>query len=393
MDEVKSGFRAAAVMVIGLGLLALIGAGSILGWWDRTDGGDLVNAAASFFFLGLGSLIIWRADSNRVGWVFAGIGLTIVLSGVAAGLSDRGLLIFDALGGAFWLSWFGAVGLLLLWFPTGRVPGGRWLWLQGAGFGLLGVVFVSYLFAEELCSAYVDGQGCVDFASNPIGLPGIPNPEYGWVSGPLSAGLAVFVALSLVSLGLRYLRSGPTERLQLKWFFLACSTFAVTLTLLVLVGESAPTWLNAVFGLSVMGIPVAATLGILRYRLYEIDRIISRTVSYAFVVGVLALTVAAVATAAGSRFQTPWVVAATTLGVAGLFNPLRRRVQEMVDRRFNRSRYDAEQVVVEFTGALRHGVGLAGVVDGWVGVVSETMQPAWLQVWVRGGPGSVGSGR
>ena len=130
-------------------------------------------------------------------------------------------------------------------------------------------------------------------------------------------------------------------------------------------------------------IPVSIYLAITRYRLYEVDRLISRTLTYALVVGLLAGVVALAAALVGTRFDSPLVVAATTLGVAALFNPLRRRVQRVVDRRFNRSRYDAERVMDEFAHSLRDEVEEEAVVEGWQGVVKETMHPSSVGVWVK----------
>jgi hypothetical protein len=360
--------------------------GGALGWWPALDGVEsLVIMGTSLIFVALGALIIGRAGSHPVGWVFALVGLSILLSGVAGGLADRGLIVFDALGGAFWLSWFAAVGLLVLWYPTGKVPGPRWIWTQRLGLALIALTFGLYLFAEELCSEFSEAQGCIGYVANPIGIPGVPNPEFGWIVGPFTVGVLVFLLASLTSLVVRYRRARGVERLQLKWFLLACSLFAATLagTIVTEAGGSSPFWLSVVFDLAILAMPVAATIAILRYRLYEIDRIISRTVSYALVAGLLGLLVAAVAAVAGSQLETPWVVAATTLGVAALFNPVRGRMQVWVDRRFNRSKYDSERVVAEFAGSLRERVDVDEVVEGWLGAVDSTMQPASVGVWVR----------
>ncbi len=362
--------------------------GGALGWWSALEGVEsLVIIGASLIFVAVGSLIIGKADSNRVGWVFALVGISILLSGVTGGLADRGLLVFDAIGGAFWLSWLAAVGLVVLWYPTGRPASSRWIWVQWLGFVLIGLTFVLYVFAEELCSEFSEPQGCIGYVANPIGVPAVPNPEFGWISGPLFAGVAVFLLSSLASLVTRFRRARGVERLQLKWFLLACTVFAVafagTISYEAWSGRASPFWLGILFQVAILAMPVTATLAILRYRLYEIDRIISRTVSYALVVGLLGLLVAGVAAVAGSQFETPWVVAATTLGMAALFNPVRRRMQIWVDRRFNRSRYDAQRVMDEFAGSLRERVDADEVVEGWLGVVDSTMQPAAVGVWVR----------
>jgi hypothetical protein len=130
-------------------------------------------------------------------------------------------------------------------------------------------------------------------------------------------------------------------------------------------------------------IPVSVGVAVLRYRLYEIDRIISRTVSYAVVVGLLVVVVAGVSALAGAQFDEPLVVAATTLGVAALFNPLRNRTQRLVDRRFNRAKYDAEQIAERFASGLRNEVDSTQIVEGWTMVVATTLQPTTMGVWVR----------
>jgi hypothetical protein len=196
----------------------------------------------------------------------------------------------------------------------------------------------------------------------------------------------LFVA-SVVSLIVRLIRSEGVERQQLKWFL-----FAGTLVVLSLVVESLmdflddgpiPFWVDALSTVGIVLLPVSMILAIFRYRLYDIDRIISRTVTYAVVVALLAGIVALVATFVSTQFDEPLVVAATTLGVAAVFNPLRRRVQRVVDRRFNRSRYDAERVMDEFAATLRDETDEGAVVDGWRGVVYETMHPSSVGVWVK----------
>lgn len=383
----RAGLHTRVVLIAAATALIVSLLGGALDWWTMFDGVEsLVIVVTSMIFVALGALIIGRADSNPVGWVFALVGLSILLSGVAGGLADRGLVVFDALGGALWLSWFAAVGLLVLWYPTGKVPGSRWIWVQRLGLLLITLTFALYLFAEELCGEFVEGKGCVAYVANPIGVSGAPNPEFGWVNGPFTLSVLGFLLASLVSLVVRYRHSRSVERLQLKWFLLACSFFAAmfggTIVYEAWSGDPSPFFLSLLLDASILAMPVAATLAILRYRLYDINRIISRTVSYGLVAGLLGLLVAGVAAVAGSQFETPWVVAATTLAVAALFNPVRRRMQGWVEKRFNRSRYDAQRVMDEFAGSLRDRVDGDGVVDGWVGVVDSTMQPAAIGVWV-----------
>jgi hypothetical protein len=152
--------------------------------------------------------------------------------------------------------------------------------------------------------------------------------------------------------------------------------------------DEPPLLVHIWISVSMTAIPVAATLAILRYRLFEIDRIISRTVSYAIVIVLLASVYFLGLTALTGLLDTnsPLAVAGSTLAAAALFNPLRRRVQRGVDHRFNRTRYDAERVMIGFTGSLRDEVDPDSVVAGWVSVVNDTMHPASTGVWVRREP-------
>jgi len=386
-----TGANRSAALALGISLILLttLSVGSLVGWWQLTIA-DLPIVATMLLFLALGPLILWKADGNRVGWVFSAIGLSILCSALAGGLSDRGLIVFEAIGGAFWLNWIVLIGTLVLWFPTGSIPSRRWMWLQWLGFALAGLTLLTYTFTEQICAEGAE-VGCAAWVDNPIGVTGVPNPEYGWLSGPLFAFYPFFMGAVLVSLFVRYRRSETIERLQLKWFFSACFSFVLALSSeMVLemfgVGEP-PLLLDIWIQLSILGIPVAATMAILRYRLYDIDRIISRTVSYAIVIAALAAVYALGLTGLTSLLDSdsPLAVAAATLAAAALFNPLRRRVQAAVDHRFNRSRYDAERVIAGFTGTLRDEIDPDTVVSGWVGVVSETMKPASVAIWVRRG--------
>ncbi len=384
---------ALVVAVISLLLLTTLILGGILGWWPpAVDAETFGNIATMVAFLALGPLILWKADGNRVGWVFSAIGLSILSAGLAGGLAERGLLVFQAIGGAFWLGWIVGIGTLVLWFPTGHVPSRRWLWLQWLGFALVALTFITYIFTDQICIDEGGPLGCAAWADNPIGIPGMPNPEYGWLGGPLFALYPFFMGAAVVSLFLRFRRAESIERLQLKWFLLACFSFVLALTsemILELFGIVEPPLVVEIWiDLSILGIPIAATLAILRYRLYEIDRIISRTVSYVIVIALLGTVYALGLAGLTSVLDTEssLAVAASTLAAAALFNPVRKRVQSFVDHRFNRTRYDAERVMIGFTGALRDEVDPGVVVDGWVSVVSETMHPAAAGVWLREGP-------
>ena len=391
ISSTRTGSPRAALLALSIGavMFLLLGVGDSVGWWEQEDDAEVWTILATdLFLLILGSLILWKAGGNRVGWVFVAMGLSILLSGLTAGLGQQGLVVLASLSGAFWLSWLALIGLLALWFPTGHVPGPRWRWLERLGFLSVALLFLSHLFVERICLSS-GGDGCLEWIDNPIGIAGVPNLEYEASGIFILALIAIFMILALVSLVVRFRGSGTIERLQMKWFLLACAAFIVGLVTELLLGAfgrpEPPGWLSLWLSVAVAAIPVSATLAILRYRLYDIDRIISRTVSYALVVGLLVAVFSGVVTFTTSLLQveSDLAVAASTLAVAALFNPLRKRIQSWVDRRFNRSRYDTERVMEEFTGTLRDRVDPDGVVDGWVDVVSETMQPATVGVWVK----------
>ena len=388
-----AGNAAALILaIISLVSLAALVLGGLVGRWEASwDSDTLLNLGTMLLFLVLGPLVLWKTAGNRIGWIFSAIGLMFLGAAIAGGLAAQGSLAFEAIGGALWLGWIVLIGTLVLWFPTGQVRGRRWLWLQWVGFGLLAVTLFTYIFTEQVCIDGSDSGGCLVWATNPIGIGGVPNPEYGWLAGPIFAFYPIFMGGAVLSLFMRYRKAGTIERLQLKWFLFACASFVAALgteIILEAVGVGQPPFLvDAWISLSIFAIPIAATLAILRYRLYEIDRIISRTVSYAIVIAALAAVYAVGLTGLTSLLDSdsPLAVAAATLAAAALFNPLRRRVQAFVDHRFNRTKYDAERVMAGFTGSLRDEVDPNTVLSGWVGVVSETMRPVAAGVWVRGG--------
>jgi drug/metabolite transporter (DMT)-like permease len=194
-------------------------------------------------------------------------------------------------------------------------------------------------------------------------------------------GLAAIAILSLV---LRRRKSTGTERQQYRWLLLGASLFV----LISAAGQVLPedSMFEVLWLVGGSAIPICICVAVVRYRLFEIDRVISRTVGYVLVVGVLGLVFLGAVTLLTwvSPAESQLAVAGSTLVVAALFNPLRKRLQGWVDRRFNRSKYDAERVMEHFAGSLQDRVDEDELVRGWVGVVSATMEPAAASVWVRG---------
>ncbi|HEU4750554.1 MAG TPA: hypothetical protein VFT54_05805 [Acidimicrobiia bacterium] len=351
----------------------------------------------------VGALLLYRRPGHRLGWLLAGIGILALLGGSAneyvLAVTRAGGSASDLVAWLVWLSnwfWWPVVGgvfvFLPLLFPDGRPPTPRWRWVLIIGMlGILGLVMASAL--QERYTATILGE--IPSIENPLGIEGLTAAEEGVLyEAPAWILLAAFVG-AVASMTVRFRRSVGVERLQLKWF-----SYAVGLMLAwTLLGEV--LWESVLghddllggsvfpFGLLLTLIPITIAVAILRYRLYAIDRIVSRTVSYGLLVGLLAFVYVGGVFVVGSvlpEAQTDLGVAASTLAVAVLFTPLRQRIQRAVDRRFNRSRYNAERVIEEFTRGLRNQVDLGEVSSGLRRVLDRTIQPVTTQIWLRSQP-------
>lgn len=344
--------------------------------------GDKLWPIAWILWAPVGYLILDKRPENGVGAAALLIGLMwgigFYMLSLSVIVSDGSVTAWLELGDSVFgaLPWLLIVWLLLV-FPSGSYPG-RAERVIGRITICLGIV-VSAAFAVD--PAPMEDTGL----PSPLAIPPVGEAA-SLVTG--DGGFLVVLALVLCAVLLlvsRWRRSTGVERLQYRWLFMGSFAFlliiaAGNLGLIPEDGNVALVWLAAGGA-----IPGAIGIAVLRYRLYEIDRLVSRTVTYLVVVAVLATVFFGVVTAASSLLDTDsdLAIAASTLAVAAMFNPVRKRVQALVDRRFNRSRYDAQLVVDEFAGSLRARVDTEEVVDGWVGVVAETMQPAAAGVWVR----------
>jgi len=357
--------------------VALLAAGPVIG----LTGGEPWSAIFGFIpvalaFAVVGALVAARTG-NRLGWLFLAAAAISAVTVAAKAYAARPATA--RLPGAAWVGWtftvlLGITGVLffltLLLFPDGRPPSRRWwfvVWAAAVG----GV-------GEMVTSAVSD----VNFSSNfrkltdPVTVVAPLNEAYN-----LETSVQVFVLLAgAVSLVVRFRRSGPVERQQLKWFMYAA---AVSAPVIFVVSNLVTNPLPA-FEIFFPLIPVAVGVAILRYRLYDIDRIISRTLAYAIVTALLAGVYAGPVLLSTQvlGLHTPVAVAVATLAAAALFNPLRRRVQRMVDRRFNRARYDAEVTVAAFAARLKDSVDLDAVRDDLAGVVTRALEPAHVSVWI-----------
>ena len=206
------------------------------------------------------------------------------------------------------------------------------------------------------------------------------------MAGVLGLALILVIWLSFVAdQVLSWRRATGERRQQLKW--LAAGAVVTVVTIAVSIGVSSSRVVGEVLGIGLAALPVGIGVGILKYRLYEIDRIISRTMAYAIVTGLLLGVYAGLVLLATGvlGFRSSVTVAVSTLAAAALFNPLRRRVQHAVDRRFNRARYDADQTVMAFAARLKDAVDLDSVRDDLATVVDKALEPAHVSVWIRTG--------
>lgn len=345
-------------------------------------------------FPSVGAYIAWRRPDHPIGWIFCLVGLTVVVGVAATEYVHRATLTEAELPAFIWVAWLGnstwVVGLglgltlVLLLFPTGRVPGPRWrpvLWLS------LSVIVVAGL-AEATAPGVLDGYEAAGLR-NPLGLPEVWTPISDLVRGLGPVVLLLLGLASAVSLVLRFRSARGVERQQLKWFLYPAWIVIVGLALLnIFQNRLSAAWYVLLLGMG--GMPLAAGIAILRHRLFDIDLLINRTLVYAAVTVTLgAVYVASVIALQGllSGFAGggSLAVAASTLAVAALFQPVRRRIQRAVDRRFYRSRYDAQRTLERFSGRLRDEVDLERLTTELASSVEESLQPASVSVWLRTG--------
>ena len=342
---------------------------------------DIVGLAA---YGGLGGIVIFRRDGHSVGWLLLGVGAAVVSVSRLEGFPGLSPELATWVSGAGWSLVFGLFAALTLVFPSGHLPGGdgrlarigrlagRWLLPIAVGLSALTPDF------SEL-------------ESNSSGL--LP----GWLWFPAYFTLVLILLGGAVSLVVRRRHSTGVERGQLGWVVLPLAFLAVSILVTVMValvpqltGAEDPgddVWI--VVYIAMLTFPLAFGIAVLRYRLYDIDRIISRTVSYGLVTATLIGVYLGAVFVLGSLppLDGELAVAGSTLLAAALFNPLRRRIQRLVDRRFNRSRFDAERLIEALSRRLSSEVDLASLGRELQVVASHTMQPTNVSVWLKGESG------
>jgi hypothetical protein len=346
----------------------------------------------------VGAIVASRRPENPVGWLVC---LYSIAIGTSYFSSEYAIYALQAQSHSLpagevlvWISsWMLSitVGLQvfsLLLFPTGRLPSRRWRWLAWLTVAVTLIGMISSAFS----SGQLDGLGPI---RNPLGMEGFSD-VYDVVRSVMFPLLFLAVASSLFA---RLRRAVGVERQQLKWLAYAAATFAVGIILLIIPGViDTPPWFDrtgvAIFVAAGAGIPISMGIAILRYRLYNIDLIINRTLVYGSLTVTLALvylcgvaaTQAIFRALTGQEQQTQLAIVASTLVIAALFNPLRHRIQAFIDRRFYRRKYDAAKTLEAFNSRLREETNLDALREDVVEVAKRTMQPAHVTLWLRPDP-------
>ncbi len=366
-------------------------------WGTASALGSLVIFLPFLAFPLVGALVASRRPRNPIGWICLTAGLfwmQIFLEDSLPAGSGPYPVTIDALTQWMWIPPVGLLGIyMILLFPDGRLPSRRWrplAWLSGVVMVLASVVIT-------ISPGDLPGHPGV---RNPFGLEGHPMVAQ-WLPGVIAL-LPVCILASAFSLVWRYRHSGGEVRQQIKWVAFAASFVGLVYGITLVGGlflapdalttEESPLWMallqNTVL-MSYAGVPIAVGVAILRYRLYDIDVVINRALVYGSLTATLVLVyVASVASLqAGLRVLTgqesTLAIVASTLGIAALFNPLRRRVQGLVDRSFYRKKYDAAKTLAAFNARLRNETDLDALSKDLVGVASATMQPEHASVWLR----------
>lgn len=353
-------------------------------------------ALAIILFSFMGALIVIRGGGNIVGW--------LMMVGAFSFVEPFSLFVSfypqppNALNVGIWLllwvnSWFFMLAVLsmfqiVLRFPDGQPPSARWNWINTVTIVTFLLIALLTMFPEQI--GPTTNTWTVD---NPIGF--LPNPVFQALNIITGVGVFLLAGGSLVSLFFRYKQGSFLEREQIKWLFFAGAIFILSVVVILTYWSTTPssteiTWQGFFFLISVLAIPLAIANAILRYRLYEIDVIIRRTLQYGLLTGLLVLiyfggiiTLQRILAPLTGEQNSPLVTVITTLGIAALFNPLRSRIQEFIDRRFFRKKFDAENALNRFAAAVRDDVDFSRITEALLDIVDETIQPEIVSIWLK----------
>lgn len=356
---------------------------------DQSLPSNLVDALIPVSFAVVGAIITLKRPDNLVGWALSLSGLAQLVGGVFGTYAELALLAkpearlpggaaAGAISGGSWTPIIAGLFLLFLLFPAGRLPSARWrplVWLV-----LVGLSVAWFVIATA--PGHLDPP--LEASENPLAITS--GKSYFIATLPIIGLSLAGTAVAGISLLLRFRRSRGQERQQFKWLAASTAVFVLTLPIGALLDFSGPT--GAVVAIAMIAVPVSVGIAVLRYRLYEIDVIVRKTLVYGaltaglggFYLGiVLALQQVFSSFAGGSDLA----IAGSTLAVAALFRPARSRVQAFVDRRFYRGTYDAERTLAAFASRLRDEVDLDALRAELTTVVTETMKPAHVSLWLK----------
>lgn len=393
--------KAVVVVVFALGCAAAAIAAS--GELARARPGGLslfVLIAAYVPYAAVGSILVIRRPRNLIGWVLLGMGWTFAVSFLPIDATARELQTLTAPPLQEAIAWltefslpltFALFAMLAFLFPTGRLPVGRWRRPAAFVLGLIWSMAITSAFWPVLTVQPAGADGLIE-VPNPIGLlpPTILEvslpPQ--WLAGTV---LPLILVASIAAIAGRYRGSNGPERLQMRWLVAAFGAIAAAVPAGLAIAAVFDPQAVIAWGPASLGFllpPIAIGIAVTRYRLYEIDRLISRGLSWAVLSGLLlavyAGAVLLLQTALGDVIQGQTVaVAGSTLLAAALFQPLRRRVQTAVDHRFNRAHYDAERTAIDFAERLRDEVDLPALRGDFTGVVDTALHPTTIGVWIR----------
>jgi hypothetical protein len=358
----------------------------------------LAHTVSAIAFSTVGAVVGSRRPENPIGWLFCAIGVFAAIVLLSSEYAAYALVAQpDSLPGGFamvwirawvWVPYVGLFVLLFLVFPEGWPQSRALRWFTSLVLFVIAYGTVLAAFSPGPIDAI---GGAVD---NPLGMEALRGVGTNSAVGPVESVLYVLGIVAAASLFARMRRARGVERQQLKWFAYATVVLVGGAVLAFTVSEATGlSWLGeiglvlTVVGLA--GLPIAIAIAVLRYRLYNIDRIINRTLVYGALTATLLALYFGVIVVLQRLFvlltgqQSTLAVVASTLLIAALFTPLRRRIQSFIDRRFYRRKYDARKTLEAFSGKLRNETDLAALSDDLVGVVRETMQPAHISLWLR----------
>jgi hypothetical protein len=372
--------------------VSLILAASVIGILDGrilSRYANVISAGIAFGFFGtVGALIVWQRPRNTIGWILCTVGLGTALTDFSGAYVEYGMVkgrlplpgtgVFNWLGNTVWpVNWVLLLVFLPLLFPDGRLLTRRWRivgWLAA-------VLALLSILAGWLSLANVDLFG-----------KGISADFWSSLSDNFRLLVVPLTLAALVSLVLRFIRAKERERQQIKWLTYGTAIMAVLIigSIFVLNDPNSPIYV-LIFDLAIMLLPLSIGISILRTQLYDIERLINRTLVYGSLSILLALIYFGcvvllqnlVNGLTGQVGQSPILIVGSTLAIAALFQPLRRRIQRIIDRRFYRRKYDTARTLAAFSATLRNEVDLSELSEHLVAVVQETMQPTQVSLWLR----------